>query len=387
MTGATRSGEITWSESFPDPPRAAVGIAVRFAYTRSRPRYAAARLSADRFTLAHISRGRGVVWRWREGSAPGDELVLQVPYVAVPPVRAEHFWILPDETEEVPISVPVLRVSKIPEFLESIPTLGQLFERRRKYVESFGTTPAETAALNRAREFFLRLEHDTNPDWLCRTSCTAEEAARRSDIRYLKPDLRDHTFSRGAATSHRREPLPLGCNQAQWIHRLSPVLARHLTSEFGPADQFQFDACEFAFLAFVSGRLVGDQAERGIGAPDSADFFSFAMFAILAIQCADPHASLWNKALPVFVRAADAYRHCAKPKFHGLQLNRYSVPWRELPANELERIRAENPKRDPDIAEKNFGQIIAKAAAAELVSVFGRPTKKKGGSIEVDFDS
>jgi hypothetical protein len=80
-----------------------------------------------------------------------------------------------------------------------------------------------------------------------------------------------------------------------------------------PASDLELESVSWAYLMFASGELrVPVAGTRGIGEADSAFFFAFAEFALLACEH-DIEAQTWERVLRPFVAAQGVYVHMQRP--------------------------------------------------------------------------
>ncbi len=87
-----------------------------------------------------------------------------------------------------------------------------------------------------------------------------------------------------------------------------------LQAHYGDSDRrLDLAALEEAFLYFASGRLrVPVVGVRGMGEPDSAYYFAFAEFALLAVELGID-ADLWEAQLPHLIWTQAVYAHMQRP--------------------------------------------------------------------------
>lgn len=91
--------------------------------------------------------------------------------------------------------------------------------------------------------------------------------------------------------------------------QLDLLFAAYGTSE----RELDLERVEEGFLRFSSGALrVPVHGRRGIGEPDSAFYFSFAEFALLACELGI-EVDTWESLLPALIWTQDVYTHMQRP--------------------------------------------------------------------------
>jgi hypothetical protein len=111
--------------------------------------------------------------------------------------------------------------------------------------------------------------------------------------------------------------VPLACDVGDArdaVLTWSRVQLELLRAAYGVSERaLDLTAVEQGFLAFSSGALrVHVHGRRGIGEPDSAFYFSFAEFALLACELGID-AELWEPLLPLLIWTQDVYVHMQRP--------------------------------------------------------------------------
>lgn len=175
------------------------------------------------------------------------------------------------------------------------------------------------------------------------------------------------------------DPLPRGARLERIrssVEHVSGVLRPLILSYFhDPSDLGGLDrkAFQAAFESFVLGKLALERpAERVDAQPNSAAFFHFPAFVLLAIELGCHDGTFWESALGPLVYAADLYPRyyrAVDKKYaeYGLGCRRGLGVEQELPA--LRRTYAR--MRAVEDLRSQFARICARAFAASIELLYG----------------
>jgi hypothetical protein len=211
------------------------------------------------------------------------------------------------------------------------------FERRRAAAQAMPGTYFRLCRL-----YFCDLDHRTDRDLLAASADDPDASELMRASLFLASLLGRRIVARarlfcpehGACLPRELRSAPI-----EFVRRVSRVQLECARRAFGDlTDPLKLDLIERAYEHFAAGQLRHVVDGRAVCEPDSAYFFMFAEFALLAIQL-DVDAQEWRGLLCGLVRAQLLYAFVYGPtgssprpfgKFHQLPAEERSVPDRYL---------------------------------------------------------
>jgi hypothetical protein len=189
-------------------------------------------------------------------------------------------------------------------------TLTERYEERRRIIEQ-EPDPIRRSLL----AFFYDLDIETDPGMLGNLGLASDVLdARRQAIVGLRPLLGEYALARAALARDGKPlpPLPQDSAAKAQIKLISDLLFRIAQKSFVGTTPFDLDRFRAAFDMFALGKLFCGPGPAD-GAPDSAHFTSFAVFAEWASAIPGAHQADWARVLHVFVATSAQYLLAYRP--------------------------------------------------------------------------
>jgi hypothetical protein len=296
-----------------DTPVPAAGMRLFFGQSRGRISHGFVSGLGSRPVRERVIVHNGVEFTWSQVTLlPGAVVEAGVCYRGEPPPWGKVVW-LPAPGQLVNDACMADEACRTLAESTLIASPVQIARLRRRFLE-------HRADILRHQRFFLDLDDDTTPDLFehLEALTLADVHARGRAIEALQGVLFARVMQRGRSlTSGNAHAAPLPRpGSSEPVRILSALMSGVMRRHYPEVEQEDVESIERAFELFSCGRLRMGGGDRSLplnGEPNSAFYFLFAEFALLAIEMGVEPA-FWSRLVNVFVRTQPLFMHAYGPK-------------------------------------------------------------------------